>query len=238
MEEIQIQKEISTGLVYSERFAIQHKVRTPKMIKKLSDARFISKLHDNDANSKAVEAAFEIINDFDKYTDKIIKYYNKNPNLLDIKNLTSIIKKIKLEHNKMEFLLMPNPEIINQGINHILYIYAKQHFVISKIFFNLIDKIDLNDIKREKVNNFDVERFKLGVFIGLESVLITSIFSPYGRDNSKLINNYGKLVEKYSHMIALNYPDEYINATNLNKPLIQIDIYQKLVSYIEANRNG
>lgn len=237
----QIQKEAFVGASYVERFEKNYKIRIPNEIKEPSDARFVPILHDSHASDKAISRAFEIINKFDDITEGIIKEYKKEPDILKSLNLKELITNFVEGHNSTEKLIRVYESFISyKNINPITYIYAKEHFNISKIFLDKIREINIESIKNKKLELDDEtkEDFKFGVFVGLEPILVTTILSNFGRDNVALIQNYGKLIERYAHKIAKMYTKEYLEVTEINKPILTVENYSKLLSFIEAERNG
>lgn len=237
----QIQKELFAGASYAEQFANDYRIRIPNEIKNPSDAKFVPVTHDSRAGDKAIIRASEIINKFYDITDKVIKEYKKNPNVLQDLNLKKLVLNFVQGHNSTEQLIKVYESVLSNGaINPITYIYAKEHFIIANIFLSKFREIDIESIKNKKLelNDSTKENFRLGIFIGLEPILVTAIFSALKRDDSILSQNYGKLVEQYARIVVKMYPDEYIKATKINKPILSADKYLKLLSVIEAERNG
>ncbi len=236
------QKQIQIIIGYSKTFTTLNEIEVPNEIKKGFDARFKSTTHDNKGNLKAISKGVEIIKNFDKFMDNIInryktyykdfKYFNKNKLLSDFKKEYETVNKqiTKIYDSILE----------DKTINLTAYFYAKKHSILTEIFLKKLEKININSIKitdlELKDENQDI--FELGVFLGLEPILVTTMLSVSNRDDDNLNNIYGKLINKYSRIIAKLYPKEYIEATHLDKPLYPANTYSKFLKYLQVERNG
>ncbi len=235
----QIPQEMVLGASYSKQFTRKYKVELPKEIKNPMDAKFSSIKHDDRVNSKAVSGISNIINNFDKFVEKTKNQLN------DLKqiNQKDTINKFKNEFMNTEELIKIYESVLSKKvINPITYINAKRHFIIASIVINKIDinKIDISKILTKKIiwNAGTYKIFGLGVFIGLEPLFVTTIFSASERDNATINQTYAKLVDRYSHIVATLYPKEYIEAIGLNHPPVFTDVYPKFLKYLKEERNG
>lgn len=237
----QVQEQILVGTSYSERFAEQYHIKMPTAIKKPTDAKFLPRTHDNYASDKAIAKAYEIISKFDELSDDIVDRYRKHWKNMKYFNVQEILGDFKKGHESTEQLIRVYESVLSYGdINPTTYIHAKRHFMIAKIFIEKFKDIDFEKIKYEdlKLEDDKKENFKLGVFVGLEPILVTTLFSSSNRDDPELSQVYGKLVDKYSHMVAQMYPQEYLESAQLDKPSYTVSAYAKFVDYLEEERHG
>lgn len=238
-----MQKEILAGASYSDIFAKDYKVRLPDTIEHPTSARFISTAHDSHANDRATAQAKRIVDRFEEVADEARHRINKHQKDLKLFNLPRILEEFRKSHRSAEQILIEVHRSVMEGntlINPTTYLHAHRHFVIAKIFIEKFDEMDLESIKDEKLDLTDEKRenFNLGMFVGLEPILVTAVFSSDGRDDAALSQKYGRLVDKYSNIVATMYPKEYIAAMDLNKPSFAATVYSKVVGYLEAERNG
>ena len=235
MRRMQTQAQVVVGTSYSETFAQTHRIKIPTEIKIPSDARFIPKPHDGKASTKAIRRAAEIILDFDAVAESILKDYKKDWNdIIKSFNIKETLDRFTKQHNQIERLLtIVQKSVLDGGfINPITYLNAKRHFTISKI---MLEKIkDIETIEGEV--DQDDEGFKLGLFLGLEPIFVISLFSASERNNRKLGQAYGNLVDKYSYMVAQMDTDEYIKSTQLDKPAYSTEEYSQFLSYLAEER--
>lgn len=237
----QAQQEILVGTSYSEKLAKNYKIKLPDEIKKPTDARFLSTNRDSYANDKTVNKISRIIEDFDSFADSVVDRYTKYYDELKYFDVEKLINEFKNGHANAEKLIAVYESVLSNGdINPSTYLYTKRHFIIAKIFIEKFEHITVNKINVEnlKMDNEDKKNgFKLGVFIGLEPLFVTTIFSASGRDNASLSQAYGKLVDYYSHIVAKMYPEEYLKATQLDKHPLPQNTYLKFLKYLESERH-
>ncbi len=237
----QTQEQILVGTSYSDRFASQYRVRLPAEIKKPADARFESLVHGSHSSDRVISKAFGIILDFDEIATDIINGYRKDRKDLKNFDVKEIFRRFREGHESTGELISVYESVLDDGdINPTTYLNAKRHFTIAKIFLEKFGAIDISKINYDdlELDEGKEENFKLGIFIGLEPILVTSMFSALKRDDAELSQAYGKLIDRYSYMVATMYPSEYISATELNTPTMSARDYSKLLEYIRADRHG
>lgn len=237
----QVQEQVLAGTSYTETFADDYQIRLPREIKKPTDARFLPITHDSRANDRAIAKAVEIIYKFDEVTEEVIGKYRKHWKELKYFDVKELLNRFVSGHQSTEQLIRVYESVLaDSDINPITYIHAKRHFTVAQIFLNKFEEIDVEKITREelKIDEGQEGNFRLGVFVGLEPILVTALFSAMHRDDAKLSQAYGRLVDRYSHMVAAMYPKEYLQATALNKPAYPAEAYSKFLEYIEVARHG
>jgi hypothetical protein len=205
-------------------FLDKHSIeRVPTEIKSVTDARYVIHKHESAIeNDEANLEVRRIVLDFHAYAKKIVTQIQEHIGDADYIDFPKVFSNFKDKHNYVKHeLAKAYISVLEQNINPILYFSAKKHYIISKI---LIENLDESDLKVEKfkenvknADKLDTDILELGIFIGLEQIIVISAFSLVNRDDPLFISEYSKLANKFTYMISKKYPKQYLENLQLSK---------------------
>lgn len=219
-----------------ERFKERYEIREfAPIIRTISDTRYIirSPSHKLPQDiSEADKAGTDMVMHFNENAQEVLDYFkthNIKPLLDPLREAIQSGKGAE-EIQKMHKYSEIEKAILLQGLNPELYFIVIKHLALSKAYLSILaQKITIEALdKVEKIDfgklpKADVEEFMLGLFLGAAHVFSMASLSPVNRDNPKFIAEYKKLMDKYAHLIAIEYPEVYIKAMDLDNK----DTYSK-----------
>ncbi len=232
-----------TGRIILEDFKATYEIVDFKeKIQHLTEAPYNIKSTSHKAPLREIEASLaakSYITKFDNYLNNAFSTIKeKGIDKVWLRQFASSIKDAKeIKHNFTKAYITILEE---SDVNPILYFSAKKHFIISKIFFDVLSKTDFEKIERniDQINeelktmewdDDDKNSFEIGLFVSLEQMIIPAAFSEVNRNDEQFIAKYSELVEKYAYIIANRYPDEYLRISELDKRFYSKDAYLSII---------
>lgn len=237
-----------TGRVFLEEFKDSFQiVNFRKDIKTVDEAKYVIKsaAHkdlalNNAANSKIRSVVINFNSDVDKAFESIME------NGIDKEKVKTLFSSITNSTIVSEILTKVQRTLVEttSDVNPLLYFSAKKHFIIAKILYDsVLSKVEIKDlentideinkeIKAGHVTEEEKESFGLGYFTAIEPAIIPAVFSPYNRDDEEFITTYSNLVDKYTYIVAQQYPEQYLKLSELDKRFYSKEAYMDVLQQL------
>jgi hypothetical protein len=236
-----MQEQVLLGTSYYERLVSEYKVRLPNTIKTVSDAKYLTMAHESHISDKINTKTMEMVLDFENFAAEIFDKARRHIKEFKNVDVREALVRFTNDHAATAQLIEVQESVLAKNDTSMLtYLNAKRHFTIARIFLKKLQEIDLTklDISELKLEREHRENFELGLFIGLEPMFVIGVFAPLNRDDYRLGRAYAKLVDRYSHIVAKLYTEDYLSDTGLLERKYPANTYARFLEYLQAERNG
>ena len=180
----------------------------------------------------------EFIRDFDENTEDYLKESKDNIDFEEL-DIDEIVENAKRGHRETgEVLTQVKENLLNEELNPTVYFMTTKHFSMSKIFLEIMEEsnIELEELNQTDLDNeSEKENFKLGVFLALEPILVTSAIVADMKEDEDFLDDYSQLMDRFSFLFSRRYRDEYEKETSLdevgvdNSDFVEVDIKEEVV---------
>lgn len=156
--------------------------------------------------------ARETVCNFEDETHEWVEDLNRED--LREKSIGEILDEAFDNHRMTEDLLEVQKTLMeNREASPDIYFMARKHYVLAKVLLKFLeerkDEISLDEaFEKIKENEYGLEAFKLGVFVGMEPILVSSLILASLTGDEEYINQYSRILDKVSFIFSRNFEEE------------------------------